>query len=583
MHKISPNIIKKPFVFFGFILFVFSLAIAQNNKADSIINTIKEANEGAHLSSIQTEIGPKINALNNWANNAVWNEPDLVKQVVEELIPYAISEKNDSLQSWLYHYLGVCYYNMHFWNLSINTYEKALATNWVKESPNAASFKAFCALNIGCNYEFLGDLDKAASYYYQSINMNEELGIPYVAAEAKLDLASLNIRMKSFGEARKNILEALEVLWEFNDSVRISEGFRMLSTIEITENNYTEAENNFRKALAIGEELNDKERLVKIYMNYGDALYSQRQYLKAFEMCENALKYCNSSVFPASYYQLTGNMGKAQMAFGELNLAEKNLIKAHEGLTALQSNTLLLEVEQNLTDLYARKGELNNFQHYFALAVGRKDTLASIEKLRSIGESEVIYKTAQKERQLELQTIKLKSKRKQLVLATTIATLLLLGFIIVLRLLKKVHVKNKNLLKRNLELSKQWEQIQTSYKLKEKKKGRPSLFQNIYKHVVEEKGYINPQLTVELLASVLNTNVKYISKAIKEDTNMNFNAFVNTFRIEKAKKLLRSEEGQKLSLEAISENCGFNNHTTFYQKFKQITGLTPSVYRKIEA
>ena len=568
---------------FSLLLFlIFSApSSATNNKKDSILEVIYEADQVVHLNSIQTEVGPKINALNNWANEAVWNEPDIVKEVVEELIPYAIMEKNDSLLSWSYHYLGLTYYDMHFWKLSISTYEKALETQWAKYSPTAASFRAFCTLNIGCNYEFLGDYDKAARYYYQSINMNEDLGIPYVAAEAKLDLASLNIRMKNNQEARENINEALIVLWEFNDSVRISEGYRMLSTIEIEQKNYAEAENCFNKALTIGKALNDKERLVKIYQDYGEAFFTQRHYQKALKLYNNALEYCHPSIFPASYFEVNGNIGKTQMQLGKLDLAEKNLLNAHQGLSVLKSNTLLLAVEQNLTDLYARKGDLPNFEKFFTLAVERKDTLAAIEKLRSIGESEVIYKTAQKERLLELQAIKLIGKRKQVILASTIALLLLLGFIIVLRLLKKVNTKNKNLLQRNLELSKQWEQIQITYKLNEKKKGKPTLFQSIYTIVAEEEGYSNPLLSVDLLASTLNSNVKYISKAIKENTNMNFNSFVNTFRIEKAKKVLRSEEGINLSLEAISEMCGFNNQTTFYQKFKQITGLTPSVYRKI--
>lgn len=562
---------------------IHSFLYAERHIKDSILNVIYETDQGARINSIHTEVGPKALALNNWANDAVWNEPDIVKQVAEELIPYAIREKNDSLLSWSYHYLGVSYYNMHFWSLSIKTYEKALATKWAEESPTAEPFRAFCALNIGCNYEFLGDYDKAARYYYHSINMNEELGIPYVAAEAKLDLASLNIRMRNNKEARKNINEALVVLWEFNDSVRISEGFRMLSTIEIEQKNYTEAENYFNKALTIGKALNDNERLVKIYQDYGEAYFTQGHYLRALELYQNALAYCHPSIFPASYFEVEGNIGKTQIKLEKLNQAETNLLSAHKGLSKLKSNTLLLEVEQNLADLYARKGDQSNFQKFFALAVQRKDTLAAIEKLRSIGESEVIYKTAQKERQIELQNIKLLSKRKQLVLSSTIAFLLFLGFIIVLLLLKKVNTKNKNLLQRNLELSKQWEQIQITYKLNEKKKGQPTLFQNIYKVVVDQEGYVNPLVSVDLLASSLNTNVKYISKAIKENTKMNFNTFVNTFRIEKAKRLLRSDEGLYLSLEAISEMCGFNNQTTFYQKFKQITGLTPSVYRKIAA
>ncbi len=33
----------------------------------------------------------------------------------------------------------------------------------------------------------------------------------------------------------------------------------------------------------------------------------------------------------------------------------------------------------------------------------------------------------------------------------------------------------------------------------------------------------------------------------------------------------------------ISQNCGFNSHSYFTLRFKEITGMTPKEYRKIHA
>jgi len=568
---------------FWILVFAGFTSSAQNSKVDSILTTILDAKDGAHMNSIQTVVSPKILALNNFANNAAWNEPDLVKEVAEGLISYALSEKNDSLLAWSTHYLGLSYYNMHYSTLSIETYEKALALAWTKNSPSAGSFRAFCTLNIGCNYEFLGEFDKAASYYYSSIRMNEDLGVPYVAAEAKLDVASLNIRMNNPEEARKNILEALDALREFGDSVRVSEGYRMLSSIEIYEKNYNEAEKFFKQALDIAMDLNDGERLVKIYQDYGDALFSQRFFLRALETYKKAMDYCAPSVFPASYFHVKGSMGKAQVELELYVQAEENLISAHKGLSKLLANSLLLELEQSLTNLYAKKGDYEQFQYYFGLSVARKDTLAAIEKLRSIGESEVIYRTAQKDRQIEIQNLRIRNRNTQILFISVIALFFLLGFVVVLQLLRDVRIKNIELLERNLELSQRWDQIQNSYFSNDSLDGDTSLFKGIYDLVAGKQEYINPRLSVDYLARELKSNNKYVSNAIKEKTGMNFNAFVNTFRIEKAKNLLRGGNSNKWSLEVIAENCGFNNHTTFYQTFKRNTGLTPSAFRKIRS
>ncbi len=199
---------------------------AQNSQKDSVFAVIIGADQGARMNSIQTDVGPAVFALNQWANDALWNEPELVKDVAEELIEYALLEHNDSLLSW------------------------------AMTSSNAASFRAFSNLNIGCNYELLGAYDKAADYYYRSIRMNEDLGIPYVAAEAKLDVASLNIRLGQYPEARENILEAIGVLRKFDDSVRVSDAYRMLSIIEVAEENYDRAGEYLDHALLIGNYLN---------------------------------------------------------------------------------------------------------------------------------------------------------------------------------------------------------------------------------------------------------------------------------------------------------------------------------------
>lgn len=78
----------------------------QESVPDSIVGLITSAEKGARMNSIQADVGPAVLALINWANDALWNEPDLVKEVAEQLIEYASVVQNDSLLSWAYHYLG---------------------------------------------------------------------------------------------------------------------------------------------------------------------------------------------------------------------------------------------------------------------------------------------------------------------------------------------------------------------------------------------------------------------------------------------------------------------------------------------
>jgi AraC-like DNA-binding protein len=59
---------------------------------------------------------------------------------------------------------------------------------------------------------------------------------------------------------------------------------------------------------------------------------------------------------------------------------------------------------------------------------------------------------------------------------------------------------------------------------------------------------------------------------------MNFNTFVNTYRVEEVKRLL-VDYPEKTVLQ-IAHEAGFNSKSSFYDSFTRFTGLTPVEYRK---
>lgn len=95
-----------------------------------------------------------------------------------------------------------------------------------------------------------------------------------------------------------------------------------------------------------------------------------------------------------------------------------------------------------------------------------------------------------------------------------------------------------------------------------------------------DKVFTNSDLRIIDLSEMLATNRTYISKLINEEFNMNFNEFVNNYRIEAAKKYLTSPEYAMFKMEIIAEKSGFNSFSSFARVFKNITGTTPGNFRK---
>jgi two-component system response regulator YesN len=70
---------------------------------------------------------------------------------------------------------------------------------------------------------------------------------------------------------------------------------------------------------------------------------------------------------------------------------------------------------------------------------------------------------------------------------------------------------------------------------------------------------------------------EYLAKLYKKKTGINLKDYINEYRIEKAKELLRA--GEK-NISNIAESVGFDNFTYFSTLFKKITGVSPKDYKK---
>jgi AraC-like DNA-binding protein len=62
-------------------------------------------------------------------------------------------------------------------------------------------------------------------------------------------------------------------------------------------------------------------------------------------------------------------------------------------------------------------------------------------------------------------------------------------------------------------------------------------------------------------------------------SSYNFSDFINSLRVEQAKKFLSDNEFSQYTIVAIGLECGFNSKSTFYSAFKNFTSETPTTYR----
>ncbi|PJJ84970.1 helix-turn-helix domain-containing protein [Mucilaginibacter auburnensis] len=94
--------------------------------------------------------------------------------------------------------------------------------------------------------------------------------------------------------------------------------------------------------------------------------------------------------------------------------------------------------------------------------------------------------------------------------------------------------------------------------------------------MVNDKLYLNADLTLADLALYLKLPTKTVSTTINIAFGKSFNSYVNSFRIEEVKQRFKTADLEKFTLLAIAYESGFNSKATFNRTFKEQTGKSPS-------
>lgn len=88
--------------------------------------------------------------------------------------------------------------------------------------------------------------------------------------------------------------------------------------------------------------------------------------------------------------------------------------------------------------------------------------------------------------------------------------------------------------------------------------------------------HYNEDITLEKVASEMYISYTYLSRLLKEKTNLSFLEWLHYFRVERAKELLSESD---YSIHKIAELCGYNSYKVLSEHFRQLTGLTATEYR----
>jgi AraC-like DNA-binding protein len=94
----------------------------------------------------------------------------------------------------------------------------------------------------------------------------------------------------------------------------------------------------------------------------------------------------------------------------------------------------------------------------------------------------------------------------------------------------------------------------------------------------QNKLFLDADYNLSKLSADTGISTKSIREVIVANEYKNFAAYINSFRIAHAEKLIANGYLDMYSIESLCNDSGFQAEVTFYRVFKRINGCTPKEY-----
>ena len=94
----------------------------------------------------------------------------------------------------------------------------------------------------------------------------------------------------------------------------------------------------------------------------------------------------------------------------------------------------------------------------------------------------------------------------------------------------------------------------------------------------EHKIYLQKEFNLPQLSVLIEVPIHHLAYYFSNFKQQSFNDYRNDFRIRYAKLLMLQAQSETITMEAIGLLSGFSNRNTFSKAFKEIEGVTPSVF-----
>jgi AraC-like DNA-binding protein len=475
-------------------------------------------------------------------------------------------------------------------------------------------------LNLAWSYYQLGEFDKSLQHLFTALDFYQFHNDSLKLARVYNNMANIYSQYGDYEEALEYYFACLEIFEAAEDDHGLSIIYANIGYIKGQLKEYEEGLFYLKKSLDVSERAGIKDIIGQLHI-IGFNYREQNKPLQAAEYYTRALETAKEIGNAWNIIRSLNNLGSLYIELRRFERSESYLAEAQKYLEEYDFRELEKDNLFIRSLLYEEMNQplraLELYKQYEAI----KDEMYSKEKLKVISELKTVHEIERKEQEIKLLQAENEVINKEIQARKTRYRIVLTGGVLVTLLLTMLYFQSRQkmsayrqLVLKNLEIierEKKQKEVSRLPDLSNQAKTIPAKFddelknadtddsagvryvtsslsdeqKNILLQKVRyqfdvEKIFQDPELSLDKLATLLDTNNKYLSQIINESFNKSFISYVHDYRIKEAMKLLADKAYSQYTIETVAEMVGFNSKSAFNRSFKRITGLTPSFFQK---
>ncbi|AXT61945.1 helix-turn-helix domain-containing protein [Aquimarina sp. AD10] len=461
--------------------------------------------------------------------------------------------------------------NIAIYYQQTDQYEKSLesyleAEKLVTVLPNGSYLKILIETNLGNLHNSLGNselailaMKKALELSKDHDNTEEFENVAY----SVLGTAYLN--QKKFHDALTYMKLSKKLAIKMNRDDNLIRTMINISECYLKEKKYEDVIKNSSEVLELITNKESIESKALTQITIGAAYIGLEKYAKALTPLEEAKDIGVSGGFlkikmDAHNYlaQVYESLGKLKKSLGEQKAYTQTRDQYFKTLSKAQR--LKVEKESEIkSDIISQQQE----SIVFLSKEKQLSIFAGVVLVILFIVSSIIYwnrRRKLKEESIQLQGDKLLLKSENEVLKDKLNTIALTNH--------KQKISEQN--------SQSKEFKKTSFSLQEQEKH----MKNVLEYMEEKKPYLDHEIKQSDIAKNLDMSVHLFSEVLNACFKKNFNSFINLYRVDQAKQLMKNPRYKHYKILAIGYEAGFPSKTSFNRVFKNLVGLTPTEYQK---